>query len=88
MLLEEHPICYFDPMFDQSSFTQVQVTAGKQVFPFEWQLSGLLLLRFRPFPKALEVQGLQDPSLMGLLLDSSEVLVVKITGGIWLAGMT
>ena len=67
--LEGHLICYLDFMFDQSSFTQVQVTVGKQMFPFEQQFSGLFLLRFRPLPKALEVQGLQDPSLLGIAVE-------------------
>ena len=44
----------------------MQVTAGKLVLQFEQQLMGLFLLRFRPFPKALEVQDLQDPPLLGV----------------------
>ena len=44
VLFERHLICYLYFMFDESNFTQVQVTACKQVFPFEKQFSGLLLL--------------------------------------------
>ena len=43
-LLEGCLICYLYFVFDQSSFAQVQVTACKQVLPFEQQLSGLFLL--------------------------------------------
>ena len=66
MFFERHPICYLNFMFDQTSFTKVQVALGKQVFPFEQQFSGLFLLRFGPFPEALEIQHLQDPSLLGI----------------------
>ena len=65
MVLEGHLICYLNFMFDQSSFAHVQVTVAKQVFIFEQQLSGLFLLRFA---EALEVQGLQDPSLLGIAI--------------------
>ena len=66
-LFEGHLIhyCYF--VFVQSSFAQVQVTACKHVLPFEHQLSGLLLLWFGPFFGTFEVQGLQDPSLLGFV---------------------
>ena len=45
MLLEGHlsPLPLFSVLL-RASFVQVQVTACKQVFPFEQQLSGLLLL--------------------------------------------
>ena len=66
MLLEGCLICYLNFMFDQSSITLVQVTAGKQVFLFEQQFSSLFPLRFGPFSEALEVQDLQDPSLLGI----------------------
>ena len=67
-LLEGHLICYLYFMLDQSSFTQVQVAVLKQVFPFEQQFFGLFLLQFRPLFEALEVQGLQDPSLLGCVI--------------------
>ena len=67
-LFEGHPICYLYFMLDQSSFAQVQVVACKQVFPFEQQFSGLFLLWFGPLFEALEVQGLQDPSLLGFVI--------------------
>ena len=66
MLLEGCLICYLNFLLDQSSFVQVQIAAGKHVFPFEQQLSGLFLLRFRPLLEALEVQCLQNPSLLGI----------------------
>ena len=50
MLLEVHPICYLNSVFNLGSSTLVLVTAGKQVFPFKQQLLGLFLLRFGPFP--------------------------------------
>ena len=68
---EGYPIHYLCFMLDQSSFAQVKVTACKQVFLFEQQFSGLLLLWFGPFFKALEVQGLQDPSLLGFQFGTS-----------------
>ena len=67
-LLEGCLVHYLYLMLDQSSFAQVQVTAGKQVFPFGQQLSGLFLLQFRPLLEALEVPGLQDLSLLGLVI--------------------
>ena len=68
MLLEGHPIYYLYFIFDQSSFAQVQVPAGKQVLPFEQQLSGLFLLRFRPLSEALELQGLQESSSLAIAI--------------------
>ena len=68
-LLEGHPISYLDFMFDQSNFTQVQVAARKQVFPFEQQLYDLFLIRFGPLPEALEVQSLQGPSLLWIAIE-------------------
>ena len=62
-LFEGHLIHYLYFMLDQSSFAQVQVTAYKQVFPFEQQFPGLFLFQFGPILEALEVQGLQDPSI-------------------------
>ena len=67
-VFEGHLICYLYYMLDQSCFAQVQVAVHKQVFLFEQQFSGLLLLWFGPFFEALEVQGLQDPSLLGLVI--------------------
>ena len=43
MLFEGHLVHYLYFMLDQSSFAQVWVPVGKQVFPSEQQLSGLLL---------------------------------------------
>ena len=67
-LLEGCPIHHLYFVFDQSSFTQVQITVCKQVFPFQQQLSGLLLLWFRPFFETLDVQGLQHPSLLAFVV--------------------
>ena len=67
-LCEGCPICYLYFVLNQSSFAQVQVTALKQVFPFEPQFSGLFLLQFGPLLEALEAQGLQDLSLLGFVI--------------------
>ena len=64
MLFEGHLIHHLYFMLDQCSFAQVQVTVGKQMF----QLSGLFLLWFGPVLEALEVQSLQDPSLLGFAI--------------------
>ena len=85
VLLEGCPVCYIYFMLDQSSFAQVQVTAHKQVFPFEQQFSSLFLLQFKPLLEALEIQGLQDPSLLGFVIgypqkSLSEGLPVHLVG--------
>ena len=49
-LCEGLPICYLNSVFNLGSSTQVQVAAGKQVFPFKQQCPGLFLLSLRPFP--------------------------------------
>ena len=64
-LLEGCPIHQFDLVLNQGCFAQVQVTEGKQVFPFELQLPGLFLFCFRPLLYVLEVQLFQDPSFLG-----------------------
>ena len=65
MLFEGCPIHHLYFMLDQSSFAQVQVAEGKQVLPFWQQLSCLFLLWFGLLLEAFEVQGIQDPSLLG-----------------------
>ena len=81
--------CHLYSMFDLSSFAQVQVTACKQVLPFEQQLSGLILLLIQAI-----LWGLGSPGpprhipFWGLGLDSPEVLVGRTTSGTWLAGAT
>ena len=44
MLLKGYLVCQFYFMLGQSSFAQIQVTACKQVFPYEQQLPGLSAL--------------------------------------------
>ena len=64
MLFEGGSIHYLNFMFNESSFIHVQVTVGKQAFPFEQQISGL----FGSLPEALGVHDLQDLSLLGIAI--------------------
>ena len=81
MLLEGDPVCYLNFMLDQSSFAQIQVTAGKQVLPFEEQCSfsgsGHSLRPWRS-------RASKTHPFWGLLFDSSESLARRTTGGTWL----
>ena len=88
LLFKGHPICYVYFMLDQSSFAQVQVTGGKRVFPFEQQLSGLSCSSSDHLLRPWRSRASKTHPFWGLLLDSSEVLIRRITSGIWLAEAT
>ena len=88
VLFKEYLVSQFDLPFDEGHLCQVQVIVGKQVFPFDQQLPGLVLFLLWPLLQTLEVQLLKDSVFQGPWLGSPEATIGRTTGGTWLAGVT